>query len=319
MTVVRTLMQAVSRLTPRMLGLGALALLVGAVTAGAAAAAVAPSNTALPVVSGTVSVGSTLAASTGTWSGDAPIAFVYQWQKCDATPSVCGNIAGATAATYVPIASDAGGRLLAAVTGTNAAGSATAFSAPTGVIPAVAAPGTATLPTISGSAMIGSTLAGATGTWTGTQPIGSVSTWLRCDAAGQQCTAISGAATLSYVLVQADLGSTIRLSVTGTNSAGSATAVSVATSVIAARPETTPPPRSRCDRRGHGRHLGWLVSKSHRSCPAPVDAQDGDKGGRKHDDQSGDVTLAQLSSPGQSGDEHGHHGRGHDKHDKHDK
>src|SRR5690606_24450297 len=44
------------------------------------AAGVAPSNTAVPTLSGTQKVGSSLTSSTGTWTGDAPITYTYQWE-----------------------------------------------------------------------------------------------------------------------------------------------------------------------------------------------------------------------------------------------
>ena len=42
----------------------------------------APSNTSAPVVTGTAQQGNTLTASSGTWTGTAPIDYTYQWQDC---------------------------------------------------------------------------------------------------------------------------------------------------------------------------------------------------------------------------------------------
>ena len=42
----------------------------------------APLNTKAPAVSGTLEQGQTLAASTGTWSGNGPFSYAYQWQRC---------------------------------------------------------------------------------------------------------------------------------------------------------------------------------------------------------------------------------------------
>lgn len=62
--------------------------------------AVAPVNTAIPVISGTLEVGETLTASTGTWTGTAPITYTYQWKRNGV------DIPGATGATYVAQAAD---------------------------------------------------------------------------------------------------------------------------------------------------------------------------------------------------------------------
>ena len=230
-TAIRSLSQALRRRTRRLTGMALASLAVAGVAAGGAAAAVAPVNTAAPAITGTATVGSTLTSSTGTWTGDAPIAFTYLWQRCDATPSVCGAITGASAQTYVPVTADVGGRLLVAVTATNATGSVTSFSSATAVIPAPVvpvAPGNTVSPSITGSAVVGSTLTGASGTWTGTAPVTSVQSWQRCDAAGANCAAITGATALTYAPVAGDVGSTLRLSVTSSNAVGSQTVASAA-------------------------------------------------------------------------------------------
>ena len=40
------------------------------------------------------------------WAGTEPIAYTYQWQRCDASGGNCGSVAGATNRTYVVTAAD---------------------------------------------------------------------------------------------------------------------------------------------------------------------------------------------------------------------
>jgi hypothetical protein len=56
-----------------------------------------PANISLPGISGQPIVGRKLRGSPGLWSGDLPMSFHYQWQKCKRS---CTNIAGATRSTY---------------------------------------------------------------------------------------------------------------------------------------------------------------------------------------------------------------------------
>ena len=99
----------------------------------AAASAAAPTDMSPPVVSGTAQVGDALASTTGTWTGAS--SYAYQW---------AGNgtkIAGATAATYTPVSSDAGHTLTSTVTATGSSGTAaSATSAPTVAIVAASSP-----------------------------------------------------------------------------------------------------------------------------------------------------------------------------------
>lgn len=88
--------------------------------------AAAPVNIFVPAIAGIAKVGDPLAAWSGQWSGSPTVA--YQW-KADGT-----NIAGATELIYTPVAGDVGKELTVTVTGTNAAGTASATSAPTAAV-----------------------------------------------------------------------------------------------------------------------------------------------------------------------------------------
>lgn len=80
---------------------------------------------------------------------------------------------------------------------------------------------------------VGDALGVSTGSWTGyPTPFTYSYKWLRCNAAGEGCTAIAGANGATYTPAAADLGHTIRVEVTAVNSAGSGTATSAPTSVV---------------------------------------------------------------------------------------
>ncbi len=92
---------------------------------------IAPSNTGLPVVSGTPEVGDTLTASSGTWNGSAPIGYAYQWEDCNSSGESCSTIGGATTSAHLVASSDAGHTLRVVVTATNAGGTGEATSTAT--------------------------------------------------------------------------------------------------------------------------------------------------------------------------------------------
>ena len=89
----------------------------------------APANTVLPKIFGTPKVGKKLTASRGTWSNSPK--FTYRWLRCSSAGTSCKGITSATASSHVLVTAGAGPRLEVRVTATNAAGSASATSAPT--------------------------------------------------------------------------------------------------------------------------------------------------------------------------------------------
>ena len=99
-------------------------------------------------------------------------------------------------------------------------------------------------PTISGTARKGEKLHADPGSWSGTQPIHFSFRWQRCSAGGTNCSNISGATDNDYTLTNADVGRTVRVVVTAKNSAGSSTAASSPSAVIAdaQRPANTASP-----------------------------------------------------------------------------
>jgi hypothetical protein len=94
----------------------------------------APVNTVAPVVSGALSVGSTLSCTTGTWTDLGAGSFAYQWK--DAADD--SNISGATASTLLLTGDHVDLELYCEVTATNAADSTAQASNTVG--PVTAAP-----------------------------------------------------------------------------------------------------------------------------------------------------------------------------------
>ena len=88
-----------------------------------------------------------------------------------------------------------------------------------------------TLPTISGTPQSGQELSAEPGSWT-ESPTEYAYQWLRCNAAGEECKEV--ATGQKYRAVPADVGSTLRVAVTASNSAGpsAAAATSAQTAVV---------------------------------------------------------------------------------------
>lgn len=198
---------------------------------------VPPSNSEEPRITGSPVVGQRLSASTGTWSGDQPITFAYQWVRCGidggaADGSNCSNISGATGTTYVLTSAEVGSRIRVRVTARNSSGSQTAASNPTDVVRANA-PVNTRMPTVSGSWVAGQTVTVNPGTWSGMSPITFAYQWLRCNSAGGSCALIQGATSLRYRLGAADVGHKIRVNVTARNSRGSTTVMSNESAIVA--------------------------------------------------------------------------------------
>jgi len=199
-----------------------------------AATAVAPVNTAPPVISGTTQVGQTLTTTNGTWS-NSPTSFAYQWQRCNGGGNACVNVANGTQRTYTLVGADAGRTIRVRVTATNADGSASAQSEQTATItPAAgtAGPRNTEAPSISGTPKVGQELTANDGSWTG-NPTGYSYQWQRCDTDVATCASVIGATGKTYGVRLADLGFRLRVAVTARNARGSATANSALTAVVA--------------------------------------------------------------------------------------
>jgi len=181
-----------------------------------------PSNTIAPVISGNPVVGSTLTTTNGTWTGFPTPTFTYQWLRNGLV------IGGATSITYITQVADVGQQITCRVTGTNIVGSVNAIS---NVITPTGAPVNTTLPSISGSPLVGSTLTTTNGTWIGFPSPTFTYQWLRNGLV------IVGATIITYVTRVADVGQQITCRVRGTNIIGFSEAVS---NIIIPQNVTTP-------------------------------------------------------------------------------
>ena len=102
------------------------------------------------------------------------------------------------------------------------------------------APANTSPPAIQGKAEEGETLTASTGDWSGTQPITYKAQWKRCNENGTNCVNIAGATSGTYKLKAADVGNTIRVTVTATNKDGAASATSRPTAVVKAAVPNAP-------------------------------------------------------------------------------
>ncbi|HEY8029473.1 MAG TPA: hypothetical protein VIE38_08190 [Gaiellaceae bacterium] len=205
-------------------------LIVAATSLGQATAA--PSNTSLPSISGSARDGSLLRTSHGSWTG-SPTSYSYQWTRCDSQAGNCASIAGATSDHYTVQTADVGHRMRVQVSATNASGSGSATSRPTGVVQATgSAPKNTAPPTISGTTQEGSTLTVSPGSWGGTPAPSFSYQWERCVGTGGGCAAISGATGTTYVATSADVAHTLLAQVTAKNANGSSTANTTETDLI---------------------------------------------------------------------------------------
>jgi hypothetical protein len=201
-----------------------------------ASGAQAPHATGLPVINHPSA--RVFQASPGTWTGAAPITYSYRWRRCTASGGACTDTPTRTS-TYNLSSSDAGHALRVVVTAKNAGGSANALSDPSPSVSGPAKPVNTAPPTIFGTAAQGKTLTGARGTW-GNNPATFEYRWLRCGKQGDQCGTIGGARGTSYLLTASDVGHTVRFAVRAAGPAGSTTALSAPTAVVAAAQQPLP-------------------------------------------------------------------------------
>jgi hypothetical protein len=152
------------------------------------------------VIVGDPSVGATLSIDFGTLS-PTPTTIEYQWMR-DGT-----DIEGATNATYVPTFEDQWSDITATVTAVREGYTAWTSTTATPATVGAGVIGSITVPRITGTARVGSTLRGTTGTWTNTPETFDYQ-WYRDGELLAEATQIT------YVLSEEDLGSTFVFGVT---------------------------------------------------------------------------------------------------------
>jgi hypothetical protein len=214
-----------------------------------------PRNVVLPTISGVPMTGEVLIASEGEWAG-SPTVYSYQWEICEARGAGCVDVEGANEGSYTLGSADVGKTLRVLVMAANAGGAASASSPPTGVIeepslspppqeveeepstPPPAAPENKSLPTISGTTVLGHVLSAGVGSWSGS-PTSYAYKWQRCNADGTECSTVTSAAG-TYSLGSGDVGHTLRVVVSAKNAGGTTAATSSASAVVTAPAPAAP-------------------------------------------------------------------------------
>ncbi|HTZ05691.1 MAG TPA: hypothetical protein VMB53_08040, partial [Gaiellaceae bacterium] len=97
------------------------------------------------------------------------------------------------------------------------------------------APSTADTPLITGVLEVGGLLTASIPTFSGDTPIATSQQWQRCDATGGACKNIAKATKATYVPVQGDIGSTLRLVVNASNAYGKTQSLSQNTEPVIAQ------------------------------------------------------------------------------------
>lgn len=204
-----------------------------AVLSGQRGAVTIVGNTVLPVITGSLRVGGTLSVSTGTWIG-TPGSNTYQWQS-SANGTDWDSISGATNATFVVQAAQAGLYLRAQVFGNKTSGASVAYritaaTLSTAIIPALNIQNTAA-PVVSGAWTQGTTISTTTGSWSAT---GTFTYQWQSSSDNSTWADISGATSSTYALTSNEASKFVRVQVVNTNASGAGIAFSAARSKVGA-------------------------------------------------------------------------------------
>ena len=206
-------------------------------------------NTALPTVSGTYAVGSTLTGSTGTWQGTPAPVLEYQWMRCSAAADVlrCSTIIEATDLTYTVSEDDAGSWIRFRVTGSNAGATVVSHSAaPSSAVsgpPSLITEPTVGCDTAAYCAKVGGSLTANRGAWAGLPTPVTALTWYVCDypygfdeLPGDDCVRQASTGNIANKNSNLQADKYHRVKVVATNSQGEVTAWSATSLSIASAP-----------------------------------------------------------------------------------
>jgi hypothetical protein len=199
----------------------------------------APIEVIEPTIQGPATVGQTFEAEAGTWAGSQPIAFAYQWQRCDEDGEGCADVEGATGSRYTLVGPDVGSTMRVLVTASNVAGSTETTSGQSEVVGAPGPPANTVAPEILGVPKEGQQLAAEDGSWSGSRPLTLTRRWERCEAGGEGCEEIAGATGATYTPTSADVGHTLRVYVTAANSLGTVSVRSAPSAPVASSAEAS--------------------------------------------------------------------------------
>jgi photosystem II stability/assembly factor-like uncharacterized protein len=202
----------------------------------------APSNTSIPVITGTAKHGQTLTASTGSWD-NSPTGYKYQWRRCDSAGNTCSDISGASSSKYILQLADVGSTSRVAVTATNAYGSGSAASAQSTVIAQGPIPEIVDYPVITGEAKELKTLTASTGNWANSPTAYQYWWWACTNDTENDCWYLNDVSSSTYQPTGFDVGDVIGVTVVASNDYGPGYADSdVTSSVMGIPPASTAAP-----------------------------------------------------------------------------
>jgi hypothetical protein len=193
-----------------------------------------PSNLSPPVISGQASIGATLTASTGHWTGGGPLSYSYQWFAC---PFDCTEpIPEATGSTYTVPRTSAGAAFEVLVTASDdASGLSTGQYSQAVRIALPSTPTNTTRPRILGRPVAGGTLSVNPGAWRqDPSPLaGTIYYTYQWNLCGSLCNIpIVGATAPTFTPTLFDTGRGLSVLVTATDGIGAGQQYSVSIGVI---------------------------------------------------------------------------------------